>query len=84
MAFGEPIPPHFQFPSKAKIEDNFGIKLNAMKYMKSVRAQFGNSLEREWGCTIGVNSKGGMDEAEFKKYIKINIVRLYPDAAEHC
>ena len=29
-----------------------------------------------------MNEKGGMDNKEFDKYIRNNIMRLYPDAAD--
>lgn len=32
--------------------------------------------------SIGVNEKGGMDDAEFAKYVKNNIMPFYPDALD--
>jgi hypothetical protein len=37
---------------------------------------------RKCGVSIGLNEKGGMDEAEFEKYVKNNIIPLYPDALD--
>ena len=82
-AWGEPIPPHFQFPTRAKQEENQRIKISTFSYMKQIRGTFGNRgidgsyKERDWGCTVGMNGKGGMGEEEFAKYIERNMKLSY-------
>ncbi len=34
--------------------------------------------EMSWDCTFGLNTKGGMDDNEFKQYITNSILLLYP------
>ena len=46
---------------------------------------FGASLEgraKYIGVSVGLNEKGGMDEAEFKKYFRNCILHLFPDALD--
>jgi len=37
--------------------------------------------QRQRTVTLGANEKGGMDEAEFFKYLETNVLPLYPNAA---
>ena len=80
-AWGEPLPPHFQFPSRAQHNENKRIKISTFAYMKQIRGTFGNRdddgtyKERDWGCTVGMNGKGGMDELEFAKFIKCSFAK---------
>ncbi len=50
--------------------------------MKNVIGQFGHDEVKTFPCTFGLNEKGGMDKEEFKKYILINIIPLYPDSKD--
>mmetsp|Transcript_19012 Transcript_19012/g.44118 ORF Transcript_19012/g.44118 Transcript_19012/m.44118 type:complete len:369 (+) Transcript_19012:629-1735(+) len=81
-AAGEPIPPHFQFPTKAKDDTNKKIKAEAIKHLKDVFGVFGSGSKQKWGCTYAMNEKGGMNNEEFQKYVEKNIVRLFPDSAD--
>jgi len=49
-AAGEAIPPHFQFPTRAK-EDTAKIKNDVFKYLKKVLGVFGAATIQEWDCT---------------------------------
>ena len=64
-AAGEPIAPHFQFPTRAKENPKFNIEI--ARWLKKVRGKFGE--DRYWGSTIGMNEKGGMNTEEFEKYV---------------
>ena len=50
--------------------------------MKGAWGQFGKAEETFWDCTFGMNENGGMNEEDFAKYIKENLIRLYPDARD--
>ena len=81
-AIGEPLPPHFQFSTKATSGDRQKVRNEVLKYMLGVRATFGNDEERVWPATYGLNEKGGMDDCEFEKYIRNSIIPLYPNAED--
>ena len=68
-AAGEAIPPHFQFSTKAKQDDGKKFRTEAAAFCPKVRGTFGCNEEKEWACSIGQNTKGGMDDAKFKKYL---------------
>jgi len=80
-AVGEAIPPHFQFQTKAQ-PDNMRIRTDMLQYFPKVMGKFGCAERREWQPSIGMNLKGGMDDDEFFKYLKVNIIPLYPDALD--
>ena len=50
--------------------------------MPQIRGKFGNDEEKLWPVTFGMNPKGGMDEAEFEKYLSNSIFPLYPDVKD--
>jgi hypothetical protein len=52
-----------------------------MRYMLDVRGTFGHDTEQSFPISIGLNNKGGMDDAEFFEYLKKSIMKLWPDAA---
>ena len=87
-AFGEPLPPHFQFQTKAKTTENMNLRTETIRFMKNIHAAFGHRdsnneyLERSWPVTLGMNEKGGMDDAEFYKYISNSIRALFPDVGD--
>ena len=78
-ASGKALPPHFQFSTKAKSIDTMRFRKETVVYMHNVRGKFGNNESKLWPCTVGLNEKGGMDDAEFEKYIQSSIVPLFPD-----
>ena len=80
-AAGEPLPPHFQFQTSAQTAEAEYIRIECIRYMLDVRAQFGHDTEQSFPISLGLNSKGGMDVDEFYEYIVKSIMRLYPDAA---
>ena len=81
-AAGEAIPPHFQFQTSAQSGENMKLNNNMMEFVPPIVGKFGHATEREFPCTFGMNEKGGMDDAEFQKYIMGSIVVLYPDARD--
>ena len=80
-AFGEALPPHFQFSTKAKSDDKKKVPFQMVEFLKNVNGTFGARQDRVWPTTFGMNEKGGMDSIEFYKYITNSILPLYPDAA---
>ena len=73
-AAGEPIPPHFQFQTRAQSVETQSVNI------PNIIGKFGAGEEKEWPVTFGFNAKGGMDNEQFKEYFKTNIAPLYPDA----
>jgi hypothetical protein len=80
-AAGEPIPPHFQFQTAAQTDEAESIRIECMRYMLDVVGTFGHEEEQQFPISFGMNNKGGMDDAEFFEYLKMSIMKLYPDAA---
>ena len=78
---GEAIPPHFQFPTRAKGE-NAKLDAQVFEFVKGIEGKFGCEEKKNWQGTFGMNQKGGMDNDKFEKYVQNNLVRLYPDAAD--
>ena len=58
------------------------MNLEVCMKVKGAWGQFGKPEETFWDSTFGMNEKGGMNEQEFAKYIKKNLIRLYPDARD--
>jgi hypothetical protein len=81
-AAGEALPPHLQFPTKAKSKDMMRLDYDMVEFTGLVRGQFGCKEECCWPVTFGQNEKGGMDEEEFAAYIINSIVPLYPNAKD--
>ena len=81
-ALGEAIPPHFQFQTSAKSVETQQVRFDTAIYFPGVLCKFGMKERVSRGVSIGVNEKGGMDEAEFEKYVKNSIMPLYPDALD--
>jgi hypothetical protein len=71
-AAGEAIPPHFQGEA---------IRIEMIRYLLDVKGIFGWETEQEFPISIGLNSKGGMDDDDFFEYVKKSIMKLFPDAA---
>ena len=46
-AAGEPLAPHFQFPTKAKNKENMKIECKVLEKMKCVKGQFGCETNRD-------------------------------------
>jgi hypothetical protein len=78
-AAGEPVPPHFEFPSKAQSDETTRINVEAIAMSHTVNAKFGHNSQRQVSCTFGASEKGGMNEVRFANYIKVNFMPLYPD-----
>ena len=81
-AAGEALPPHFQFQTAAKSAETQRARYELVQYFHSVYGKFGFTERQLLGVSIGFNEKGGMDEAEFEKYVSNSILPLYPDARD--
>ena len=81
-AAGEAIPPHFQFSTKAQIAEMEKLRVELVAYMPHVRGKFGAPEDQEWTITVGMNSRGGMDNVEFDEYLSNSLIPLYPGAEE--
>jgi hypothetical protein len=68
-AWGEALPPHFQFMTSAQTDDGKQIRNECIRYMMKVKGEFGLEEVVSKPVSIGMNEKGGMDEEEFAKYI---------------
>jgi len=80
-AWGEALPPHFQFMSSAQTEEGKQIRDESVLFTRRIVGKFGLKEETTLPVTLGVNEKGGMDDGEFSLYLKNSIMPLYPDAA---
>jgi hypothetical protein len=78
----ELVPPHFQLPSDAMTEDGMRISSDFIKDMKLTLGKFGHNELKEFPCTYGMNTKGGMNGKEFSNYMINCYLPLYPDAAD--
>ena len=80
-AAGVPIPPHFQFQTRAQSVDTQSVNINLVTFLPNIKGKFGLEEAKEWPVTFGFNAKGGMDE-QFRECFKTNIAPLYPDAKD--
>jgi len=81
-AAGEAIPPHFQFSTTAQCDANEQCRMDAAAFFPNIRGKFGMDEAQYLGVSVGLNEKGGMDQAEFEKYIRNSILPLFPDACD--
>jgi hypothetical protein len=79
---GEALPPHFQFQMSAKSDDTQRAQMEMAIYFLPIWCKFGMPEQQKHKISIGLNEKGGMDDDEFEKYLKNNIIPLYPDALD--
>jgi len=84
-AAGEPIPPHFQFPTKAKDDTNKKIKAEAIKHLKDVFGVFGSGSKQKWGCTyagkrviLKVDSGPGRNNVHLLARLRAIGIYVYP------
>jgi hypothetical protein len=80
-AWGEALPPHFQFMTTAQSDEGKQIRNNMVRYMKNVRGEFGLGEVALKPISYGMNECGGMDTEEFAKYVCNAIMPLYPNAS---
>jgi hypothetical protein len=82
-AAGEALPPHFQFMTLAQSDDSMRMRMDMAEYSPDILCKFGReTAPQPTAISYGMNEKGGMDEIEFKKYIKNSILHLYSDACD--
>ena len=79
-AAGEPLPPHLQFSTNAKVEEREKIRLEIFKYIQKTRGKFGRGEESFLDTSVGLNEKGGMDDNKFEIYLVNLMEKLYLDA----
>ena len=73
--------PHFQFPTKAK-PGNEKLHMNILLKLKIVDGLFGEVKVTQIPTTYRMNERGRLNEIEFEKYVRDNLMGLYPDAAK--
>jgi len=78
-AAGEALPPHFQFQTKATTDEGQRLRNEVFRYSSQTFGFFGKKVEEGYDSTFGLNTKGGMDDCEFEKYVIQLIKRLYPN-----
>jgi hypothetical protein len=78
-AVGKAFPPHFQYQTKATIEDRERVRAKVFLHCPRVLGKFGTDTETSWDCTFGLNTKGGMDDCEFEQHVMNSILPLYPN-----
>ena len=79
-ARGEPLPPHFQFPTKATAEERERIRTEVAEYCLFVRGKWGLDRLCSKTPTFGLNEKGGMNDKEFEDYLVESLTVLFPNA----
>jgi hypothetical protein len=79
-ALGQPLPPHFQLKTSAKIQERIKIRLDVLEHIPKICADYGDG-RKEYSCTFGANEKGGMNTPEFMKYVE-NIRHIVTDCAD--
>jgi hypothetical protein len=86
-AAGEALPPHFQFQTKATTDKGERICNKVFGHVRRVKGKFGYNNEKSFDVTFGLNTKGGMDDCEFRQYVVNSVLPLYPktrDKPGHC
>ena len=78
-AAGEALPPHFQFQMKAATDEGHRLHNEVFQYSSQTFGFFGNKVEQGYDPMFRLNTKGGMDDCEFEKYVLQLIKRLYPN-----
>eukprot|EP00978_Attheya_sp_CCMP212_P019719 scaffold55498_cov37-Attheya_sp.AAC.1 len=63
-------------------EDGMRISSDFIKDMKLTLGKFGHDKRKEFPCTYGMNTKGGMNGQEFSNYMLNCYLPLYPDASD--
>ena len=86
-AAGEALPPHFQFQTKTTTDEGERILNEVFGHVCQVKGKFGHDNEKSFDVTFGLNTKGGMEDCEFRQYVVNSILPLYPktrDKPRHC
>ena len=81
-AAGEALPPHFQFQTKATTDKGERLRNEVFRRVPRVIGKFGHDHEKDFDVTFGLNTKGGMDDDEFKQYVLNSILPLYPNTRD--
>jgi hypothetical protein len=61
-AWGEALPPHFQFMTNAQTDEEKQIRSECILYTPNILGQFGLGEEVSCPVSLGANEKGGMDD----------------------
>ena len=81
-AAGEALPPHFQFQTKATTDAGERLRNEVFRHVPRVIGKFGHDEVKDFDVTFGLNTKGGMDDDEFRQYIVNSILPLYPNTRD--
>lgn len=57
---GDPLPPYFQFPTKATDPDRYKLQCKLLASFPQIKGKFGYPVERYFDVDFGMNPKGGM------------------------
>jgi hypothetical protein len=69
---------YFQFQTKAMTDEGERIRNEVFGHVRRVEGKFGHVDEKSFDITFGLNTKGGMDDCEFRQYVVNSILPLYP------
>ena len=84
---GEALPPHFQFQTKATTDKRERLRNKVFHHVPRVIGKFGHDDVKDFDITFGLNTKGEMDNEEFRHFIVNSILPLYPNTQDrpgHC
>ena len=81
-AAGVALPPHFQFQTKATTDEGHRLRNDVFRYSSRTFGFFGKTVKEGYDPTYGLNTKGGMEDCEFEKYVMQLIKRLYPNTLD--
>ena len=81
-AAGEALPPHFQFQTKATTDGGERLRNDVSRHVPRVIGKFGHDEVKDFDVTFGLNTKGGMDDDEFRQYVVNSILPLYPNTRD--
>ena len=56
--------------------------MELVAYMPHVRGKVGAPEEQAWPITVGMNTRGGIDNVEFDDYLSNSLIPLYPGAED--
>lgn len=76
----EALQPHFQFQTNATTVEREKLPNDLVQFIPKIWGKFGSKGRQVWSVTFGMNTKGGMDDEYFQKYMMNSIVPPFPDA----
>ena len=76
---GECASIHFQLVSQVTMDEGRKLQLDFFQHIRYTCGKFGHAEAKDFPCTVGINKKGGINEAEFAKYIDSAINDMFPN-----